>query len=96
MKQKLRAILSQWGDLALPVEQLADDADLYAAGLSSLATVQLLMAIEEAFDIEMPVELLTGELFQNIDTLYSTVAAVCEQHAVRMPSAHASPPMSQC
>jgi acyl carrier protein len=96
MKQKLRAILSQWGDLALPVEQLTDHADLYAAGLSSLATVQLLMAIEEAFEIEMPLELLTGTLFQNIDTLYATVAAVCEQQTATEPGAQAPRPVSQC
>ncbi|KAG0163733.1 acyl-CoA dehydrogenase-like protein [Apophysomyces sp. BC1015] len=56
---KLREILAQWADLDVPIASLSNDASLYDAGMSSLATVKILMAIENAFDIEIPDEWLT-------------------------------------
>jgi acyl carrier protein len=49
MKDALRRILSESARLDVPPQTLADDADLYAAGLSSLATVHLMLAIEDEF-----------------------------------------------
>ncbi|MGF6874008.1 acyl carrier protein [Paraburkholderia sp. MM5477-R1] len=42
MKTALRRILSESARLDVAPESLADDTDLYAAGLSSLATVHLI------------------------------------------------------
>jgi acyl carrier protein len=69
MNSKLREILAQWANLDVSVESLADDANLYDAGLSSLATVKILMALENTFDIEIPDEWLTRDLFSSIATL---------------------------
>jgi len=73
MKTQIRKILAERGDLDVSPDTLTDGADLYDAGLSSLATVHLLMAIEAEFDIEIPDELLTRALFQSIDTLALTI-----------------------
>ena len=45
MKTVLRRILSEWARLDVPPDMLADDADLYAAGLSAIGTVQLMLSI---------------------------------------------------
>jgi acyl carrier protein len=74
MKTVLRRILSESARLSVPVETLSDDADLYAAGLSSLATVHVMLALEDEFGIEIPDQLLTRRLFQSIDSLASVVA----------------------
>ena len=73
MKQKIRDILGKHGGLPVPVDTLADDADLYAAGLSSFASVQIMLAIEEAFDLEFPDNLLNRKSFQSIATITRTV-----------------------
>ena len=52
-----------------PVEQIDDRSDLYQAGLTSLATVGLMLAIEDAFDIEFPDALLSRKTFRSIDAL---------------------------
>ena len=44
MRDRLRELLSQHGRLSVPVEQLGDRSDLYQAGLTSLATVGLMLA----------------------------------------------------
>lgn len=75
MKATIRTILSEVARLDVPVESLDDHADLYQAGLSSLATVHVMLAIENALGIEVPDRLLTRQLFRSIDSL----AAAAEQ-----------------
>ncbi len=47
MNSTIREILSKFGQLPVPVDTIADEADLYAAGLSSFASVQLMLGLEE-------------------------------------------------
>jgi acyl carrier protein len=69
MNDELRDILSTFGGLSVSADSLGDDADLFAAGLSSLATVNVMLAIEQRFDIEIPDDLLTRKTFQTIASL---------------------------
>ena len=73
VRAKVRKILSQHGRLGAPVEQLGDTSDLYAAGLTSLATVGLMLALEEGFDIEFPDAMLSRKTFASIEALASAV-----------------------
>ncbi|MEJ2768387.1 acyl carrier protein [Mycetohabitans sp. B46] len=73
MNSKLRAILAQWADLDVPIASLPDDASLYDAGMSSLAAVKILMAIENAFNVEIPDEWLTRELFTSVASLSQAI-----------------------
>jgi acyl carrier protein len=59
-----------------PVDQLADDADLYAAGLSSFASVQVMLGLEDAFDVEFPDNLLNRKSFQSIDAITKAVSGL--------------------
>lgn len=70
----LRRILSESARLDVPVDQIGDAHDLYEHGLSSLATVQIMLAVEDAFDIEIPDAMLTRRLFQSIDSLAAAVS----------------------
>jgi acyl carrier protein len=81
MKTALRRILAESGRLDTPVDSLDDQSDLYAAGLSSLATVHVMLAIEDEFDIEIPDRLLTRRLFQTIDSLASMINEVQKNKA---------------
>ena len=72
----IRQIVAQHGRLAADVSELDNDSDLYQAGLTSLATVNLLLAIEDHFDIEFPDELLNRRTFQSIDALSEAVASL--------------------
>jgi acyl carrier protein len=81
MKNALRRILSESARLDVPADTLADDADLYAAGLSSLATVHLMLAIEDEFGIEIPDRMLTRRLFSSIDSLAAAVTELQQAKA---------------
>ena len=76
MNDTIRALLAKLGGLLVPIDQIADDADLYAAGLSSFASVQLMLGIEEAFDIEFPDNLLNRKSFASISAIEKTVGLI--------------------
>jgi acyl carrier protein len=81
MRDEIRRILARSGRLAVPVDALSDDADLFSAGLDSLAIVNVLMNLEEHFDIELPDALLSRRSFASIATIASVVADLTERSA---------------
>ncbi|HTW71607.1 MAG TPA: acyl carrier protein [Acetobacteraceae bacterium] len=72
-QQQIRGILADNGRLAVPVDTLDDNADLFSAGLDSLAIVNVLMRLEEEFDIELPDDMLQRKSFSSIATIDSVV-----------------------
>lgn len=73
MRNEIRTILTQVGGLGTPVDELADDSDLFAAGLTSFATVNVMLAIEDHFDLEFPDRLLRRDSFRSIAALAEVV-----------------------
>ena len=61
------------------VATLDDDADLYGAGLSSHAAVNVMIALEDVFDIEFPDSLLRKSTFASIDAIRAAVDEVTEK-----------------
>ncbi|MFZ2102918.1 MAG: acyl carrier protein [Oricola sp.] len=82
MKSTIRELLAKHGGLPVSVENLADDADLYEAGLSSFASVQLMLAIEEEFDIEFPENLLNRKTFASVAAITAAVGSLCPDSQV--------------
>ena len=68
--EQIRAVVAAHGHLRVNVGKLADD-DLYQAGLTSHSSATLMLAIEDAFDVEFPERLLVRETFESI-------AAICQ------------------
>ena len=66
---RIRTIIKAHGRLAVDVATLADGDELYAAGLTSLASVNVMLALEEAFDIEFPDRMLTRSVFESISSM---------------------------
>ena len=54
MVDEIRRIVKEHGRLPVDVDELADDADLYQAGMTSHASVNVMLALEDAFDVEFP------------------------------------------
>jgi len=72
-EQQIRKIISQHATLAVGLETLSDDSDLYAAGLSSLSTVNVMLALEDHFDIEFKDSMLGRKTFGTIRSLSETI-----------------------
>jgi acyl carrier protein len=74
MKAVIREIVARHGRLAVPAEQIADDADLFVAGLDSLAITSILLAVEDRFEIEFTEAYLVRASFASVDALCQVVA----------------------
>jgi acyl carrier protein len=66
----------------LPTEglNLEDETDLYGAGMKSFASVQLMVALEDMFEIEFPETMLTRATFRSpaaIERAVRTLKAYC-------------------
>lgn len=72
--QAIREVLAAHGRLSVDALTLDDDSDLYSAGLTSLATVGIMLALEERFDIEFPESKLSRVTFRSVATIAEAVA----------------------
>lgn len=73
-EDEIRTILNEHSRLSTPLPDLAPTSDLYAAGLSSLTTVQLMLALEDHFQIEFPDQMLGRKTFGSIQSIAEAVA----------------------
>jgi len=71
--KKVRDILTQHGRLTTATNEIDDDGDLYNAGLTSLATVSLMLALEDEFDVEFPDSMLSRKTFSSIDSIAEAI-----------------------
>ena len=69
MLETIRELIADHGRLPVPVATLGDKQDLYAAGLTSFAAVQLMLAIEERFDVEFPESMLNRRSFGSVNAI---------------------------
>ena len=69
----IREILTKHARLPHDVNTLSLTDDLYDNGLTSLSTVNIMLAIEDAFDIEFPDTKLNRKTFSSIESLVETV-----------------------
>lgn len=72
--EQIRPILAEHARLRADVGQLSDDSDLYEAGLTSLSTVNLMLALEEHFDVEFSDRMLGRKTFSSIRALSDAIA----------------------
>ena len=77
----VRRVLDTHAKLKVPAGTLTDDADLYAAGMTSHASVNVMLAVEDAFDIEFPDELLTKSTFCSISAISAAVESLLKAAA---------------
>jgi len=73
MESVVREILRTRADLAVPVEKLSREANLFDAGMSSFGTVEVMLAVEEELGITLPEHMLTRETFGSIAALCDAV-----------------------
>jgi acyl carrier protein len=65
----IRAVLEAHGRLSVPIGGLKNGDDLFQAGLSSHASVNVMLALEDAFGVEIPDSLLKRNTFQSISAI---------------------------
>ncbi len=78
MNDEIRQIIREHARLSVDVDSLAENADLYEAGMTSHASVNVMLALEDHFDIEFPDRMLKRSVFESISAI---AAALTELQA---------------
>jgi len=70
----IRDILRQNEAMSAIVDTLSEDDDLFEKGLDSFGSVQLMLALEDRFEVEFPDTLLNRRSFSTIRIIRETVS----------------------
>ena len=73
----MRAVVATHARLPIDVSVLDDDADLFEAGMTSHASVNVMLALEDTFDVEFPDEMLTRSVFESISAMAMALEKLC-------------------
>jgi acyl carrier protein len=65
----IRRVLRDHGRLGVDADQLSPDADLYQSGMTSHASVNVMLALEGEFDVEFPDHMLNRNVFRTIRSI---------------------------
>jgi len=76
MNDQIRQVLSDHARLPVDVQTLDDDADLYEAGMTSHASVNVMIALEDALDLEFPDAMLKRSVFASVAAIAEAVTAL--------------------
>jgi acyl carrier protein len=71
--QTIRRILKEHGRLSRDVDTLGPESDLYEAGMTSHASVNVMLALEGEFEIEFPDQMLKRSVFESIAAIAAAV-----------------------
>lgn len=74
LERQIRDVLKAHARLNSDVEGLAATADLYQSGMTSHASVNVMLALEGAFDVEFPDHMLKRNVFNSIQSIRQAVA----------------------
>jgi acyl carrier protein len=69
MTDQIRDVIREHGRLPVDVDGLPDDADLFQAGMTSHASVNVMLALEDAFDLEFPDHMLRRSVFESVASI---------------------------
>jgi len=69
MDDEIRKVLTEHGRLPIDVGALSDEDDLYAMGLTSHASVNVMLGLEDTFNLEFPDQLLRRSTFGSIASI---------------------------
>jgi acyl carrier protein len=71
--ETIRTVLAEYGRLATDANAIDENADLFAAGMTSHASVNVMLALEDAFDIEFSEQMLKKSTFESIAAIRAGV-----------------------
>lgn len=70
---QIRTVLRDYGRLNVDSDTLDNSADLYQSGMTSHASVNVMLALEGAFDVEFPDHMLKRNVFNSIQSIRSAL-----------------------
>lgn len=78
LTSKIRQILKNHGRLGTDAGTLPETDDLYGAGMTSHASVNVMLALESEFEVEFPDQMLKRGTFDSIQSIRTAVTSLIQ------------------
>lgn len=72
----VRSVIERHARLVRDLGTVGDRGDLYDAGMTSHASVNVMLALEDVFGVEFPESLLRRETFQSVDAIANAISSL--------------------
>jgi acyl carrier protein len=82
LTSEIREILKDHARLPVDVDELPIDSDLYQCGMTSHASINVMLALENAFDVEFPDHLLKRSVFASIASIEAALDEIVAKDVV--------------
>lgn len=79
--ETIKGVLASQGRLPVDAATLDVGSDLYEAGMTSHASVNVMLGLEDAFDIEFPDRMLRRDVFESIAAIAAAVSELQSEEA---------------
>ncbi len=76
-------LVEEKATLAKPTDELTLNCDLYRAGMKPFEAIQLMLALEEEFEIEFPTKMLNRQSMSSLEAIRSCIEEVQEKETLR-------------
>jgi acyl carrier protein len=76
LNAQIRQVLADHARLPVDINAVADHADLFQAGMTSHASVNVMLALEDSFDIEFPDSMLKRSVFESIGAIGTAISQI--------------------
>jgi acyl carrier protein len=83
VRDDIRQILADHARLSVDVGTLAVDGDLYEAGMTSHASVNVMLALEDRFEVEFPDRMLKRSVFESVASIEASITELRVEAAAR-------------
>ncbi len=70
---RIKSVLKEHGRLGRDANELEEEDDLYDSGMSSHASVEVMLSLEAEFDVEFPDSMLKREVFQTVGAIADAI-----------------------
>jgi acyl carrier protein len=81
LEVEIRRVLRDHARLPIDVDGVDEHADLFQVGMSSHASVNVMLALEDTFDVEFPDSMLKRSVFESVAGIASAISELQAQAA---------------
>jgi acyl carrier protein len=76
MNEAIRQVIREHGHLSVDIDSLGDNDDLYQAGMTSHASVNVMIALEDTFDVEFLDSMLKRSVFESVNSISTALSEI--------------------
>ena len=73
LTRRIRQVIGEHGHLPVDMAAIDDETDLFQAGMTSHASVNVMLGLESEFDVEFPDAMLKRSVFESVGAIRSAL-----------------------